>query len=208
MGKTDFTFVGYLIQEPYSRGWPLRDGFRVASIEREIHPAYDKHQWNTVEGVQNPTKFLTEFPNLEKLSLEPHHCQSVLHRKSPGWVISGYSFPYEVAGQMTMTSTDGTETLRVFEYAFHMHRNADGLKLLGYEVVDAEIGFPFLSILNNCGYKAEQVHEMSGALNEYSLLSSPEEADRFIEAIRVDPKKPKIVPDHNKGIAVQVWGTP
>jgi hypothetical protein len=202
----NFIFVGYLVQEPYWTTWPKREGFRVASIEREWHPRLNKHQWNTVGGVENPTRFLTELPRLESLSLEPHDCKSRFHKQNPGWVISGYAFPRDFVEQETMTSTDGKVTLHEFEYALKMERTRDGLKLLGHEVLDAED--TFLSTLNDCGYTVEQVREMAGPLNEYSLLSSVADAEQFKEGIKTDPRKPKIIPDHNRGIIVEVWGQP
>jgi hypothetical protein len=199
-----FVFVGYLIQEPYWKRWPKREGYRVASIEREWHPKFNKFQWNKVDGVDNPTRFLTELPKLESLSLEPHDCKSVFHKQFPGWVISGYSFERDFAEQETMTSTDGKVTLHEFGYALKMKRPEDGLKLLGYEVLDAED--TFLSILNDCDYTVEEVLEMAGPLNEYSLFSSVEDAKRFKEAIKKDPENPNVVPDHNRGVIIQIWG--
>ena len=202
-----FIFIGYLIQEPYWKTWPKREGFRVASMEREFHPQFNKPEWKEVQGVESPTPFLMQFPHLEQLSLEPHQCQSVLHKQSPGWVVCGYAVPREVAEHPRTTAIKGREvTVYDFRYALRMQRNGDDLKLLGYEVVDEDD--LFLSILNNCGYTVEQVREMAGPLNDYSLLSSVEDAERFKEAIKTDPKNPKIIPDHNRGVIVQVWGRP
>jgi hypothetical protein len=160
-----------------------------------------------VQGIENPTRFLTQFPHLEELSLEPHQCQSPLHEQSPGWVVSGYAVPREVAEQPRTITIGGREaTLYDFRYATRMRRNGDDLELLGYEVVD-EDDF-FLSILNNCGYSAEQVNAMAGPLNEYSLLSCLADAERFKEAIKTDPDNPKIIPDHSRGVIVEVWGRP
>lgn len=206
MKPEDFIFVGYLIQEPFWKSWPKREGYRVASIEREYHPKFNKHQWNTLNGVENPTRFLTELPNLETLSLEPHQCSSYLHKESPGWVISGYSFEREVVEHRRLISTDKKHTMLEFEYALQLHRSSDNLALLGYEVVDEDD--IFLSILNNCGYTAEEVKLMAGPLNEYSLLSSIEHAERFNEAIKTDARNPKIIPDHSRGVIIQVWGKP
>jgi hypothetical protein len=202
----NFIFVGYLIQEPYWKAWPKREGYRVASIEREFHPVINKHQWDKVWGIENPTRFLTRFPQLENLSLEPHQCRSVLHKQSPGWVISGYALPEEIVKQRTITSTDKKHSLLEFGYAMKMQRSGDDLKLLGYEVVDEDD--LFLSILNNCGYTVDQVREMSGPLNEYSLLPSPTDAERFKEAIKTDARNPMVTPDHNLGVIVEVWGRP
>lgn len=201
-----FAFVGYLIQEPYWRTWPNREGYRVATIEREFHPIFNKHQWDDVRGVINPTRFLTRFPRLEKLPLEPHQCRSVLHKQSPGWVVSGYALPLDFVGRRTITSTDKKESLLEFGYAAKMERDDDGLKLLGYEVVDEDDLFS--SILNNCGYTVERVREMAGALNEYSLLPSVADAERFEDAIRINIENPRIAPDHNRGVSLQVWGAP
>lgn len=206
MSMENFVFVGYLIQEPYWKAWPKREGYRVASIEREWHPQFNKFQWNKVDGVDNPTRFLTELPQLENLSLEPHDCKSSLHKQSPGWVVSGYSFPRDFVEQETMTSTDGKVTMHEFGYALKMERARDDLKLLGYEVLDAED--TFLSILNDCDYTVDEVRAMAGPLNEYSLFSSVEDAERFTEAIKTDPTNPKVIPDHNRGVIVQVWGRP
>lgn len=206
MSMENFVFVGYLIQEPYWKTWPKREGYRVASIERELHPVFNKQQWDEVQGVKNPTRFLTRLPHLEKLALEPHQCGSVLHKQSPGWVVSGYALPQEVVEQRMITSTDKKHSLVEFGYATKMQRNDDDLKLLGYEVVDEDD--LFLSILNNCGYTVEQVREMAGPLNEYGLLSSVADAERFREAIKINHTNPKVIPDHNRGVIVEVWGTP
>ena len=206
MSTGNFIFVGYLIQEPYWKTWPKREGYRVASIEREFHPVFNEHQWDNVQGIENPTRFITRLPNLENLSLEPHQCGSVLHKQSPGWVISGYALPREVVEQRTITSTDKKHSLLEFGYATRMHRNGDDLTLLGYEVVDKDD--LFLSILNNCGYTVEQVREMAGPFNEFGLLSSEADAEGFKQAIRIDPKNPKITPDHNEGVILEVWGRP
>jgi len=202
----NFIFVGYLIQEPYWKAWPKREGYRVASIEREFHPVFNKHQWDEVHLIKNPTRFLTRLPHLKNLSLEPHRCGSVLHKQSPGWVVSGYALPREGIEQRTITSTDKKHSLVEFGYATKMQRNGDDLKLLGYEVVDEDD--LFLSILNNCGYTVEQVREMAGQLNEYSLFSTLEDAEWFKEAIKTDPGNPRVIPDHNRGVIVQVWGQP
>lgn len=203
---SDFVFIGYLIQEPYWKTWPKREGYQLASIEREYHPRYNEHQWNNVQGVENPTRFLTRLPHLEELSLEPHQCQSVLHKQSPGWMVSGYALPRHVIEHRTITSTDKKTTLVEFGYATKMQRNGDDLKLLGYEVVDEDD--LFLSILNNCDYSTDQVGDMGGPLNEYGLLSSVKDAERFKDAIKADPKNPSIIPDHNRGLIVEVWGRP
>jgi hypothetical protein len=201
---TNFIFIGYLIQEPYWKAWPKREGYRVASIEREFHPQFNEHQWNKVDGLDNPTRFLTSVPHLEGMLLEPHKCQSIFHKQSPGWVVSGYALPQDVVMNRTITSSDKRQSLVEFGYAPKMHRG-DDLKLLGYEIVDQDD--LFLSILNNCGYTVEQVGEMAGQLNEYGLLSSIEDAERFKESIKTDPKNPHVVPDHNQGIVLQVWGS-
>jgi hypothetical protein len=201
-----FTFVGYLIQEPYWTAWPMREGYRVASIEREWHPLLNKYQWNKVNGSENPTRFLTEPPDLTKLALEPHDCRSLLHRRFPGWVVSGYAFPQDFVERRTMTSSDGKHALLEFGYALNLRRPADNLNLLGYEVVDADD--IFLSILNNCGYTVERVREMAGPLNEYSLFSSQGDAERFEESIKTDPVNPGIIPDHNRGVIAEIWGRP
>jgi hypothetical protein len=200
----NFIFVGYLIQEPYWRTWPKRDGFQVASIEREWHPKFNKYQWKKIDGVDNPTRFLTEPPDLKKLVLEPHDCKSVFHKQAPGWVVSGYAFPQEVIERRKMVSTDGKHELREFGYALRFKRPTDGLELLGYEVLDEDD--IFLSILNNCGYTVEEVRDMAGPLNEFSLLSTVEDAERFKQAIKADPLNPNVIPDHNRGIIVEVWG--
>jgi hypothetical protein len=209
MTDGSFVFTGYLIQEPYWRGWPKREGYRVASIEREYHPEFNKFQWNTVAGVENPTRFLTEFPDLDRLKLEPHKCASAFHRKNQGWVVSGYAFPRAVVEHKKLISVDKQHEMLEFGYALKMTRGTDDLKLLGYEVLDAGDGdWYFLSILNNCDYSVDQVREMAGDLNEHSLFSSIADARRFTEAIQRDAQNPGIIPDHNQGIIVEVWGVP
>src|SRR5450432_1995100 len=161
--SSNFVFVGYLIQEPYWREWPKREGYRVASIERESHPEFNKYQWNQINGADNPTRFLTEFPHLELLKLEPHKCTSRFHKKNPGWVVSGYAFAQDVVHQRKLISVDKKHEMLEFGYALKMSRGIDDLKLLGYDVLDAnDKDWAFLSILNNCDYTVEQVREMAG----------------------------------------------
>ncbi len=201
--KTDsFIFVGYLIQEPYWREWPKREGYLVASIERESHPELNKYQWNRVDGEANPTRFLTEFPHLESLKLELHKCTSRFHKKNPGWVVSGYALPRDVVEQRKLVSVDKKHEILEFGYALKMIRGIDDLKLLGYEVLDQED--LSLSILNDCDYSVREVQEMAGDLNKYSLFSSTLDAEKFTEAIKTDP----LNPTHNQGIILEVWGEP
>jgi hypothetical protein len=148
-------------------------------------------------------------PQLERLKLDPHKCISRFHRKNPGWVVTGYAFPRRVVEHRSLTSVDKKHKILEFGYALEMKRDADSLKLLGYEVLDAnDEDWDFLSILNNCGYTVQQVCEIAGPLNEYSLFSSVADAERFAECIKPDPENPNIIPDHNRGILVEVWGKP
>ena len=112
----------------------LSDRFHRAGF----HPEFNKPQWTKVQGIENPTVFLTQFPHLEDLSLEPHWCQSLLHKQSPGWVVSGYALPQSVVKRRTITSTDHTSSLLEFAYAMKMQCDNDHLTLLGYEVVDED----------------------------------------------------------------------
>jgi hypothetical protein len=186
----DFLFAGYLVQEPYLTNWPRREGMKVATIEREVHPRFQR-RWEQVRGVANTTEFHTALPQ------EPE----------PGWVINAYSVERDAVETVRWSKVDdGGQSPRTFAYALYAIRADDGLKFLGYEVVDAEI--ERLSILNNCGYTVEQVSEMAGPLNEYSLFSSVAHAERFKEVIKTDPKNPGIIPDHNRGVIVEVWGRP
>jgi len=203
VNHSEFTFVGYLIQEVYVDTWPKRGGYRVASIERECHPHFNKFQWNQIEGIENPTRFLTEKPILENLSLNPHKCTSRFHEKNHGWIVSAYGFPQDIVQNRTLTSVDKQHTILEFAYALKMVRGADGLRLLGYEVVDAnDEDWAFRSILNDSEYSAEQVRSMAGPLNEYSLFANIEDAERFKEALGDQGQ------NRTRGFIVQVWGQP
>jgi hypothetical protein len=105
-----------------------------------------------------------------------------------------------------MTSVDRTVTMHEFAYALKLQRGADGLKLLVMRCWMLKT--LWLSILNDCGYTIDEVREMAGPLNEYSLLSSLAGSERFVEAIKTDPNRPGFVPDHNCGVVVEVWGQP
>lgn len=185
-----FLFAGYLVQAPYLTNWPRREGMRVATIERELHPGY-RRKWEQVHGVLNTTEFDTKLPP----------------QPGPGWVINGYAVEPDAVEMVKWGKrVDGGNTPTTFEYTLHTTRSDDGLMFLGYEVVDAEI--ERLSILNNCGFTVRQVLEMGGPLNEYSLFSSLPDAGRFKETIKTDPRHPRVIPDHNRGFIVEVWGRP
>lgn len=184
----DFLFAGYLVQEPYLTNWPRREGMRVATIEREVHPGF-QHRWEQVHGVLNTTEFDTTLPK------EPE----------PGWVVNAYAVERAAVELVRWSKSVGNgHTVMTFEYTLHTTRADDELILLGYEVVDAEI--ERLSILNNCGFTVGQVLTMAGPLNEYGLFSSLADAGRFKEAIKTNPIDAKVIADHNRGFIVEVWG--
>lgn len=82
----------------------------------------------------------------------------------------------------------------------------DDLNPTGYsQVVDELVNG---SVTRTYAYTVDQVRDMAGPLNEYSLLSSVEDAERFKEAIKTDPRNPAVIPDHNRGVIVEVWGRP
>jgi hypothetical protein len=76
MSEPEFTFVGYLVQEPYVRGWWKRDGKTMASLENTAHPSWEKPQYQSIGGVTNLTEFLLTPPDMSNFR---------------GWVLCGYA---------------------------------------------------------------------------------------------------------------------
>lgn len=195
MANSEFTFVGYLVQEPYVTNWWKREGKRLASLENTVHPSLEKPQWQKVEDVINPTEFLLSPPDMSKF---------------PGWVLCGYSIEREAISRLRDEILDPAKgrmpsPLR-YEYALHLRRNEDGLERLGYEVSDAIIHR--LSILNNCGYTLEQVEANAGPLNRFSLFDSLHDAQRFQKYIKTETEDHRVDDGHADGVIFEVWGRP
>jgi len=92
-----------------------------------------------------------------------------------------------------------------YEYALHLVRANDGLKRLGYEVIDAKI--ERLSILNNCGYYIEEIEANAGSLNEFSLLETVGDARKFQRYIKTETGDHHVDEPHSDGIIFEVWGS-
>jgi hypothetical protein len=195
MADSDFVFVGYLVQERYVRNWWKREGMRLASLENTVHPSLEKPQWQSVRGVRNLTEFLLTPPDMSKL---------------PGWILCGYSVEREAIPRLHVEIFDPQKgrilgPLR-YEYALHLPRANDGLKRLGYEIIDATIHR--LSILNNCGYSIEEIEANAGRLNEFSLLDTVEDARKFQQYIKTETDDHHVDDPHSDGVVFEVWGSP
>jgi hypothetical protein len=194
MTDADFVFVGYLVQERYVRNWWKRGGKRLASLENTVHPSLEKPQWQSVGGVLNLTEFLLTPPDMSQFDA--------------GWVLCGYSIQREVIPRLHVEILDPHEgrilgPLR-YEYALQLVRADDGLRRLGYEVIDSKI--ERLSILNNCGYSIEEVEANAGRLNEFSLLESVEDARKFQRYIKTETENHHVDDAHSDGVVFEVWG--
>lgn len=160
-------FVGYLVQTPYIR---LTDGseMEIATLDRPIHPQFDNIRYEEVEGVTNVTKFLTHIP--DKTSY-------------PGYVINGYSI--DVNAILPELGLDGeTKYPSKYEYARKLLRPDDGLKSLGFDVID-EPAHPF-SILHSGPYALKLVQKNIAPLNGHGLFGIFEDAENFCKFILQD----------------------
>jgi hypothetical protein len=86
----------------------------------------------------------------------------------------------------------------------HLVRGDDGLKRLGYEVIDAKI--ERLSILNNCGYSIDEIEANAGRLNEFSLFETVEDARKFQRYIKTESADRHLDEAHSDGVIFEVWG--
>jgi hypothetical protein len=77
--NSEFVFVGYLVQERYVKNWWKREGKRLASLENTVHPDFEKPQWQTIEGVLNPTEFLLTPPDISHFPEEEFPVRSVMN---------------------------------------------------------------------------------------------------------------------------------
>src|SRR5207245_1428319 len=112
-------FVGYLVQEPYLVD-PRFPGMRLATIDRKIHPELDRVRYEDIGGVPNLTRFLTYLPDMARY---------------PGYVLNGYAI--DLARVVPEPGLNGSRTYpSKYEYAKHWVRPQDGLRLLGYDLVD------------------------------------------------------------------------
>ena len=186
---SDFVFVGYLVQEPFVRNWWMRDGKRLASLENTVHPSFG-FQWQSVKGVLNLTEFLLVPPDMSKF---------------PGWLLYGYSVERDAIPRLRVKMPDRIMGPLRYEYALQLARADDGLKLLGYEVIDATI--ERLSVLNNCEYSIEEIEANAGRLNEFSLLETVEDARKFQRYIKTETADHH-VDSHSDGVIFEVWGSP
>jgi hypothetical protein len=130
--------------------------------------------------------------------------------KFPGWLLYGYSVEREAIPRLRVAILDPQKGRIVgplrYEYALHLVRADDGLKRLGYEVIDAQI--ERLSILNNCGYSIEEIESNVGRLNEFSLLESVEDARQFQRYIKTETAGHHVDDAHSDGVIFEVWGSP
>ena len=128
----------------------------------------------------------------------------------PGWLLYGYLVEREAIPRLHVEILDPQKGRIVgplrYEYALHLVRADDGLKRLGYEVIDAKI--ERLSILNNCGYSMDEIESNVGRLNEFSLLETVEDARKFQRYIKTDTADHHVDDGHSDGVIFEVWGMP
>jgi len=179
MSDDDFLFVGYLAQVPWLTD-PELPGVRIATIDRDVHPALDTIRYETIAGVANVTRFLTYLPDMSRYS---------------GYVLGGYAIAR--AAVVAEKGIDGkTMFPSKYEYARQWRRPDDGLRLLGYDVVD-ERAHPF-SILHSGPWSLAEVIDACGPLNDFGLFETPMAAQHFCDFARDD--------NQEEGTIWQVWG--
>jgi hypothetical protein len=113
------------------------------------------------------------------------------------------SHPKTTRGDIRPTEGRIVGPLR-YDYAMHLVRRDDGLKRLGYEVIDAKI--ERLSILNNCGYSIDEIEANAGRLNEFSLFETVEDARKFQRYIKTESADHHLDEAHSDGVIFEVWG--
>lgn len=180
MKESEFLFVGYLVQVPYLVD-EQSPGLRIATIDRPVHPALDHVRYEMVGGIPNVTRLLTELPDMVQY---------------PGYVLNGYAIERsKVAPEVGL---DGKTIFpSKYEYAKHWRRPDDGLRVLGYDVVD-EPAHPF-SILHSGPYTLPKINLECGTLNNFGLFDNIEAARCFCKFIRHD--------NQEEGTVWQIWGT-
>lgn len=96
----------------------------------------------------------------------------------PGYVLNGYAI--ERRSVVPETGLDGTTVFpSKYEYAKRWRRPDDGLRVLGYDVVD-EPAHPF-SLLHSGPWTLAEIIEACGPLNGFGLFEACDEARRFCD---------------------------
>lgn len=179
MADKTFLFVGYLVQEPYTID-PRIPGARIATIDRPVHSELDQIRYELINGIPNVTRFLTYLPNMDQF---------------PGYVLNGYAI--DSTRVLPEKGIDGVSIYpSKYEYAKHWTRPQDGLRVLGYDVVD-EPSHPF-SILHSQNYSLDEIQTNCGMLNQFGLFNEARDAKSFCEYIESV--------DQEDGTIWEVWG--
>jgi hypothetical protein len=180
IADAEFQFVGYLVQAPYLADARFPHA-RIATIHREMHPYFNRIEYQLIGGFHNPTEFLTDVPDMSKYQ---------------GWVLNGYAI--DGPAIRPERCSDGTLVHSKYEYAKTWRRPADGLSLLGFDLTDESI--PFFSVLHFEDYSVKEVDENGGPLNEFGLISSVAAARQFQRYV--------LEANQREGTIWQVWGDP
>ena len=192
--SSEFVFAGYLVIEPFLRGFPGREDFLLASIDlRDFHPDFESEKYEQVDGVCNPTRFQLALPDMAGY---------------PGWSLNGFAIEQRwipdltVEGQAPPSSPPEQEV--TFGYAAKYKRPEDGLVCVGYDVFD--LSCSFLSIAHNCGFSVDDLMRLSeDTLNEFGLFRTPDAARTFITAARKEePGEGHL----EKPVILEVWAHP
>lgn len=188
----EFVFIGYLVQEPFLRGFRGREDYLLASIDlRDRHPDFETERLEQVAGLTNFTRFQLALPAMARY---------------PDWSLNGYA----IESRWIPISTEEVEPSHLgapdqlvdFTYAREYKRPEDGLVRVGYDVVD-EI-CDFLSIAHNCDYSVDELMRLSGdTLNDFGLFRSADAARAFVSAACMEePEEAHL----ERPVILEVWG--
>lgn len=190
-----FTFAGYMVQEQFYEKLPSRKGYRLATMDtclRCLAPQFSEPMFCEVGGCVNPTVLMVRPPSVSLL---------------PGYVLSGYAIETQVIRMLEseLTLPDGTvQRYERYGYARHLVRGDDGLRLLGYDVMDGDVNMEYLSIMNDL-YSIEETRTMAGELNRFGLLDDYGTAKKFAISAKNDANQD---PHCEMPVVWQVWGMP
>jgi hypothetical protein len=179
MSSAEFTFVGYLIQEPYLRDARLPD-CQLAIMNRKEHPICTQPRYEDISGIPNVTRFLTHLPNMEDY---------------PGWILNGYGIDSQSI--VPEVGLDGvTQLPSKYEFARKVVRHADELQSLGFDVIDESCN-P-MSLIHNLDNSISHIRHLGLPINKWGLFPSDQDAATFVDFIRIA--------NQSDGVVWQVWG--
>lgn len=178
-------FAGYCVLRP----WVVQ-GKSVATIDREVHPDWEKPRFEYAGGVCNSTSFSLTVPQLAD---------------ETNWNVCGFAIDGDAIDQVVQFLDPITREGPHYPYAYcrHFERPYDNLELLGYEVTDG-IFCCTLSLMYGMDFSRDELEALGGCkLNEYGLFADVVHAATFVRKIQAnDPDEPHF----ELPVVLQVWG--